>query len=197
VVANEDARWRRRRRRWRRPTAARRAERQGRRQAPGLQAPVVCRPFLLPLPHQTRAKRQRASASHPLRFARYAFYVPVVVSKIISEILAPLLAALSLLLSFSSAVQETNRRAPLRKFMFACTRHQRFFRLLFVCAPPHVRHITLCLASMAFRHTTQQKNGFCHAFGEKLLLIFINKRRCGRSVGLVWQQKKVVRIWAH
>jgi hypothetical protein len=97
-----------------------------RRQAPGLQAPVVCRPFLLPLPHQTRAKRHRASASHPLRFARYAFYVPVVVSKIISEILAPLLAALSLLLSFSSAVQETNRRAPLRKFMFACTRHQLF-----------------------------------------------------------------------
>jgi hypothetical protein len=69
-----------------------------RRQAPGLQAPVVCRPFLLPLPHQTRAKRHRASASHPLRFARYAFYVPVVVSKIISEILAPLLAALSLAL---------------------------------------------------------------------------------------------------
>jgi hypothetical protein len=133
VVANEDARWRRR---WRRPTAARRAERQGRRQAPGLQAPVVCRPFLLPLPHQTRAKRQRASASHPLRFARYAFYVPVVVSKIISEILAPLLAALSLSLSLSlscSLSRPQCRRQTGERHLANLCLHAHAISVFFVC----------------------------------------------------------------
>lgn len=147
VVANEDAR---RRRRWR-GGRQRRGEwsdrAAGRRQ--GCRRPS-CVALFCSLCH---IKRELLSAREPAPLTPfYAFYVPVVVSKIISEILARLLA-----LSFVRSAGDKQASATWQIYVCMHTRHQRFFFRYFCLRATacETYYFMPCLNGIPTQHTAK------------------------------------------